>query len=79
MVRTDGRAHPPTPTYFSHLSCFFIFPFPQFRNQYDNDITTFSPQGRLHQIEYAMEAIKQGSASVGLKVRERTRRRSPFC
>jgi hypothetical protein len=39
----------------------------QFRNQYDNDITTWSPQGRLHQIEYAMEAVKQGSAVVGLK------------
>jgi len=39
----------------------------QFRNQYDNDITTWSPQGRLHQVEYAMEAVKQGSAVVGLK------------
>ena len=38
-----------------------------FRNQYDNDITTWSPQGRLYQIEYAMEAVKQGSACVGLK------------
>jgi len=38
-----------------------------FRNQYDSDITVWSPQGRLHQIEYAMEAIKQGSACVGLK------------
>lgn len=36
-------------------------------SQYDNDITVWSPQGRLHQIEYAMEAVKQGSASVGLK------------
>jgi len=35
---------------------------------YDNDITTWNPQGRLHQIEYAMEAVKrQGSASVGLR------------
>jgi len=34
---------------------------------YDNDTTTWSPQGRLHQIEYAMEAVKQGSAAVGLK------------
>jgi len=38
-----------------------------FRNQYDNDITVWSPKGRLHQIEYAMEAVKQGSATVGVK------------
>ncbi|KAH3738279.1 proteasome subunit alpha type-1-like [Dreissena polymorpha] len=38
-----------------------------FRNQYDNDVTVWSPQGRIHQIEYAMEAVKQGSASLGLK------------
>lgn len=38
-----------------------------FRNQYDSDVTTWSPQGRLHQVEYAMEAVKQGSACVGLK------------
>lgn len=40
-----------------------------FRNQYDNDVTVWSPQGRIHQIEYAMEAVKQGSATVGLKSR----------
>jgi len=38
-----------------------------FRNQYDNDVTVWSPQGRIHQLEYAMEAVKQGSACVGLK------------
>jgi len=38
-----------------------------FRNQYDTDVTTWSPQGRLHQVEYAMEAVKQGSACVGMK------------
>ena len=37
--------------------------------QYDTDVTTWSPQGRIFQIEYAMEAVKQGSAAVGLKVR----------
>jgi 20S proteasome subunit alpha 6 len=37
-----------------------------FRNQYDTDVTTFSPQGRLHQVEYACEAVKQGSAVVGI-------------
>uniref|UniRef100_A0A8C6WRH1 Proteasome 20S subunit alpha 1 n=1 Tax=Neogobius melanostomus TaxID=47308 RepID=A0A8C6WRH1_9GOBI len=42
----------------------------QFRNQYDNDVTVWSPRsGRIHQIEYAMEAVKQGSATVGLKSR----------
>ena len=45
-----------------NLTIFF-----QFRNQYDNDVTTWSPQGRLHQVEYAMEAVKQGSATVGVK------------
>ncbi|KAG4304885.1 hypothetical protein PORY_001560 [Pneumocystis oryctolagi] len=37
-----------------------------FRNQYDNDATTWSPQGRLYQVEYAMEATKQGSVVVGI-------------
>jgi len=36
-------------------------------NQYDGDITTWSPQGRLFQIEYALESVKQGSCCVGLK------------
>lgn len=37
-----------------------------FRNQYDTDVTVWSPQGRLYQVEYAMEAVKQGSVCVGL-------------
>ncbi|KAJ3365208.1 hypothetical protein HDU91_002267 [Kappamyces sp. JEL0680] len=38
-----------------------------FRNNYDGDNTTWSPQGRIHQVEYAMEAVKQGSATVGIR------------
>ncbi|KAG6169078.1 hypothetical protein E4U25_004897 [Claviceps purpurea] len=37
-----------------------------FRNNYDNDSVTFSPQGRIFQIEYAAEAVKQGSVVVGI-------------
>src|SRR3990167_2785405 len=37
------------------------------RNQYDSDITTWSPQGRIFQIEYAMNAVTQGSAVIGLR------------
>ncbi|KAI0124331.1 proteasome subunit alpha type-1 [Xylariales sp. AK1849] len=37
-----------------------------FRNNYDNDSVTFSPQGRIFQVEYAAEAVKQGSVVVGL-------------
>ncbi|CCC69812.1 hypothetical protein NCAS_0D02310 [Naumovozyma castellii] len=38
-----------------------------FRNNYDGDTVTFSPTGRLFQVEYALEAIKQGSVTVGLR------------
>ncbi|ORX51916.1 N-terminal nucleophile aminohydrolase [Hesseltinella vesiculosa] len=41
-----------------------------FRNQYDNDVSTWSPQGRIHQVEYAVEAVKQGSAAIGLRNKE---------
>jgi 20S proteasome subunit alpha 6 len=43
-----------------------------FRNQYDGDITIWSPKGRIHQVEYALEAVKHGSACVGLKSKKIT-------
>ncbi|KAF5287658.1 hypothetical protein FQR65_LT12186 [Abscondita terminalis] len=38
-----------------------------FRKSYDYDVTVWSPQGRLYQVEYAKEAVKFGSAAIGLK------------
>lgn len=37
---------------------------------YDRAIVTFSPDGRLFQVEYAREAIKRAATSVGLKYKE---------
>lgn len=37
-----------------------------FRNNYDNDTVTYSPQGRIFQVEYACEAVKQGSTVVAI-------------
>lgn len=40
------------------------------KSPYDTDVTVWSPQGRLFQVEYAMEAVKQGSCVVGLRSKE---------
>ncbi|KAL0804868.1 hypothetical protein Bca101_097358 [Brassica carinata] len=40
------------------------------RTEYDRGVNTFSPEGRLFQVEYAIEAIKLGSTAIGVKTKE---------
>ena len=40
------------------------------RSEYDRGVNTFSPEGRLFQVEYAIEAIKLGSTAIGLQTKE---------
>ena len=36
------------------------------RSEYDRGVNTFSPEGRLFQVEYAIEAIKIGTTAIGI-------------
>ena len=39
-------------------------------SSYDEDITIFSPHGRLYQVEYARESVKKGTTTIGLKFKD---------
>jgi 20S proteasome alpha/beta subunit len=38
--------------------------------RYDSSTTTFSPEGRLHQVEYAIEAINNAGTCVGILAKD---------
>eukprot|EP00919_Chromeraceae_sp_WS-2016_P063690 GHVR01150648.1.p1 GENE.GHVR01150648.1~~GHVR01150648.1.p1 ORF type:complete len:260 (+),score=75.74 GHVR01150648.1:46-825(+) len=40
------------------------------KSEYDRGVNTFSPEGRLFQVEYALGAIKLGSTAVGIQTTE---------
>ncbi len=46
--------------------------------QYSFSLTTFSPSGKLVQIEYALNAVAAGSTSLGIKVQEADNSLNPF-
>eukprot|EP01147_Barroeca_monosierra_P009577 gene9577-1804_t len=40
------------------------------RSEYDRGVNTFSPEGRIFQVEYANEAIKLGATAVGIQTKD---------
>ena len=57
---------PTTTSFYSFIHMYLT------RSEYDRGVNTFSPEGRLFQVEYAIEAIKLGSTAIGLQTKSGT-------
>ena len=40
------------------------------KNEYDRNVNTFSNQGRLYQVEYAMKPVEQGCTTLGIQTKD---------
>eukprot|EP00801_Mesodinium_rubrum_P007335 Mrub_07346.p1 GENE.Mrub_07346~~Mrub_07346.p1 ORF type:complete len:264 (+),score=43.12 Mrub_07346:39-830(+) len=40
------------------------------KSEYDRSVNTYSPDGRIYQVEYACEAVKLGSTSIGIQTKD---------
>ena len=40
------------------------------KSEYDRNVNTFSNQGRLYQVEYALKAVEQGCTTLGIQLKD---------
>ncbi|KAL0144274.1 proteasome component PUP2 [Mucor lusitanicus] len=56
--------------FFDQVSKMMLQAFVDRCHTYDRGVNTFSPEGRLFQVEYAIEAIKLGTTAIGVQTSE---------
>ncbi|KXS19860.1 N-terminal nucleophile aminohydrolase [Gonapodya prolifera JEL478] len=69
-VRPQYQLPPQDGSLFDTLSNIWRQPDEGLMSMWKGGVNTFSPEGRLFQVEYAIEAIKLGSTAIGLQTSE---------